>query len=519
MRSGMRLAMSLAVVGVLAGCSGGEDDPPAVPATQGAAEPTASAPQPSPPPAPQPPGGMTQAQQDAALQYIGQLNSPSTRVKIVKELGEYKAMEISDAAAGETFSLFGARDDAGLLTALDQFAMTDSSGKTTVIRYPDAGERVVTVGDDVTITFKRQANGVFTAEFTERSTATTFITDLPSTAAATAEFDQKSSLLLRLKAATTAAASRNSIPVTITTKNCGVVGDPVGNRVKLRLVDGAGKSIGSGVYTGQRTALGTYVVQIPDASREAGVDLRFVKDSMSSAAKVLEVACQADKSAPYAFSQGCLTVAARIAATTALVGTPAAVKFLAACEAAAVGFKGVCNVKDKSLLPVPDGFTDSGGVVPDSLLYKSIQDILLDSIPESVMNAQVVPFVEALPKDIVGKAGIIGPDTASVSVELDNQFPNVGEIILNPPSVSEGQSYAASSTLRCMPFDSTARMTVSGSDGYAGEVSRNYSNNTATDTITLSVPGGDSGVRDTITLRVKPRTTEETVRQAFITFQ
>jgi hypothetical protein len=140
-------------------------------------------------------------------------------------------------------------------------------------------------------------------------------------------------------------------------------------------------------------------------------------------------------------------------------------------------------------------------------------------IPDSVFNSQVTPYIDALPSPIHGQSVAITAGTSSVSATITDDSVKVGELLLSPSSPAAGQSYVASTDLQCIPFDSNVSIQVVGTDGYTDSNSKTYPQTIAADTISLQVPGGASGVRDTVTLQVNPRNSAPTTRTAYLVFQ
>lgn len=489
---------------VLAACGGGGDDP----------SPSAS------------PSASNSA---AVLAYTQTL--VASGIQIPRELGDDRALILTDASTGKVTTVRGAKDGTGGLTELQSIETTSTGGAQTTVSYLNATDRRIDVDGKTEILIARQGDGSWLTEFVDRQTGTSFKTSLASGAAASASSgsQQAAALTTRSKLFTLAGAplatpsenvkkmpqaaalASGQIPVTITTRSCGQVSDALAS-VKLVLNESGGKYLGT--YGTTKSGPGTYVGFIPDSAKKSSVSLDSVKEGLEHAAKVMEIACAADAASPLAAASMCVSVSAAIAGSTLGVGTPVAAQFLAACESAVAVGKIACKVTEKVALPVPSYLDPaSADLIP------SLQSILISVLPDNVLGTVVTPFIEAIPYNVTGKAITISKATSALTGEINDETLRVGALTLDPSSPLAGVSYTASSKLQCVPFSSSGSIAVVGTDGYTDSVLRSWEVSTLADTLSLVVPGGATGVHDTVTLKVVPRIGEPVTRIAYLAFQ
>ena len=439
-------------------------------------------------------------------------------VQIPRELGDERALILADASGQPVATFKGTKNEAGHLTELKRIESADANGQELSVDYLNASDRRITLADGTTVSLTSSDGGAWLVEFFDPDTGTSFRTDLPSasTAAPSGSPPERRAraLMAMAKAQVQAAQSQvllanaAQIPVTVTTSNCAQTADAL-VPVRLALNDGTGKFLGS--FGTTKTGVGTYVGLIPDVSKKTQVSMDGVKGAIEAAAVTLSLACQADKASPLLATQACISVAAAIGST--VIGAPVAAKFLVACEAAAVAGKLACAAYDKISPPIPDYIDPAAAdIIP------TLEKILVEVLPDSILNSKVTPYMDALPSDITGNSVDV-TTSAALSATIDQQSLVVGDIRLNSQNPSAGVTYGASAELRCIPFNSTASLKVSGTDGYFDETSRSWSQTTANDVIRLEVPGAEAGIRDTLTLNVDPRIGSPVTRQAYLVFQ
>ena len=443
----------------------------------------------------------------AALAFFAALKAGPYDIGLVKELGARQVARIRDRQSGEVFEIAGSKNAAGAVVELESLVRTDAVGQATTIDYLPGGDRAIASGD-TQIQLKRQSGGKWLLEFTDLKTQTTYSTTLPDPALPTPASGAIGAMPALLAGV---ASSANKLQVDVRTSNCGIPGEPATPGVFVELIDGNGTFIGSA--RANRTGPGIFRAEFADPAVHAPISMEFVKSSLENLNSALDAACQADAASPLSAPQSCAYVASGMAATG--VGAPLAGQFLAACEAGVVGLKITCAVKGRINLPTPDAITASGGEV-----VKSIESILIDMIPDEIFSPQVVAYWSQLPTNVYGKPVAVPSPSGLVNVSLDLPGLSVGKIVLTPAAPVARTPYTASADFKCIPFDSSAELSVVGSDGYTDRVVRSFPETTPSAAISLLVPGADTaGIRDTLTLSVRPRVGSPFQSNAYLMFR
>lgn len=452
-------------------------------------------------PAGPPPG------EEENLAYLAQLEAAPYTIGVVRELGEYEIARFREKASGDTYAVFGAKDEAGLAVDIQRIKRTEAAGVTTTAEYQANGDRSFTRANGVRMDVRRQDNGKWLAEFRDPASGTSFRTTLddPGSAAPTATV-QPAALT-----AAAAASTANQILANVTTTNCGTVGDPLGQRVFVQFNDGAGGFLGR--YPAQRTGNGTYQAAVPNPDKQAGVSLAFLKSALSATASQLAIACKVDNANPMALPAACGAISQQMALTG--IGAPIAAEFLAVCESAVAIFKATCAIQRAINLPTPPAVGDSG--VP---VINKTEQFLIDALPDQILAPTLRAVVEGQPADAYGTAVELRPGDTAVNLTLDLFRLAVGDIVLTPPAPAAHNQYTASAQLQCLAPGTNATLAVQGSDGYVNQQQQSYASVTNAATIALVVPGADTaGIRDTLTLTVTPPNAQAVTRTAYLVFQ
>lgn len=441
----------------------------------------------------------------AALAYLADVKNGPDEIKLIQELGADKAIDIRDKKTGERYEIFGSKDATGLIVDVQKTYYTDAGGVKTTVENDVDGAKIITRGDTQMIVTP-QADGRTLVEITDGESGTSLKTTLIPPAVA-----QRSPQLLASTTTSVAGppSSANKIIANISTKNCGVPGDVPG-RLRVYFNDSTGTFLSDQLAT--RVADGRYRVEIPNPANEAPLSMGFIKSSLEALNTALDAACKVDAANPLAAPASCVQIAAMLASTG--IGALPAAKILAVCEAGVAALKASCMVKTKlPNLPVPEAIDASG-----AQLVKTIEEMVIDAIPDSI-NPTVSVKLDTLSPTSSGVTVPIPAASSTVDIEfkLDNLV--VGEIVLTPNAPAAGTDYQASAALRCATNNSSARMEVIGTDGYADAIVENFTAPT-NKTLVLRVPGADeAGIRDTVTLTVRDAAGGITRKQAFLVFQ
>jgi hypothetical protein len=416
-----------------------------------------------------------------------------------RELGEARVLQVTDPTTGNVLTLSGTRNGAGgLVTA--QHATILSSGVTTDIAYINSTDRKIVVGTAASIELTNQPGGVWSIKYTDLVSGDSLSTSLP---AAVPVGSAKSEILSTSPDGST---TDNQIPITVVTKSCGTLKDA--GTVGVTLNGSSGSYLGS--YGATRTGLGQYIAYVPKLDVKGPVSLDFVKEVLESSDKVVGVLCDADKLSPFAGVAVCST----LTALSLKVAPGMASTILKTCEAGVVALKASCAIKEHTSLPIPD-YVDPAS----KDIAKELADIVIDAIPDSINNT-VAGYIEAIPQNVTGPSVNVDQTSTSISLEVDDDSPNIGDIVVTPEHPLSDMSYTASAALQCIPFSSSATLAVNGSDGYTNSISKSFPSNAASDSISLTIPGGNTGVGDQLKVVFQARTLSVPItRTAYLVFE
>lgn len=152
-----------------------------------------------------------------------------------------------------------------------------------------------------------------------------------------------------------------------------------------------------------------------------------------------------------------------------------------------------------------------------------VENIMKSLNPEWYYREYIISDIELIP--VINYNGSLHfAETKSVSpddghVELSHNLygiPVIDSFDLIPSHPVEGQSYQAIATFHCVPAGSEVEVSIIGTDGYADMIS------TVTDvtsgTVTLNVPGAETGVYDVCTVVIRTPDGQEYSMQASLVF-
>lgn len=440
-------------------------------------------------------------------------------VQVVKEAGEHVGLVVTKPG-GEAVEYAGERDVNGVLVSIDEITHRTAKGKTIVrITGPDSRETVAPNG--VRGRFEATSDGGLLVSFTEPVSGNVLKTKIGGSANLAAagkslpagmrapgpryagmtvpapKAAASATGTARLLAAAASASHANQIPVDIRTANCGVAG-PANGTVFVGLRAGEY----SGTYKASAVSPGLYRAYLPAAARDVAVSTANLNLALRGAKEAINALCSVDP--VLIFNSGsliCVQVSAALAGSTVFAGTPAAVAILAACEASVAATVAYCEFKAFFGPPTPG---TPGPGVPDPVgdTIDNVADYFISKLPAHYFEAEATPFIDALPQPITGPTVKFSPLVASLALSINNFSVVVGELTISPPSPAQFESYVASAKVICLPAGSVSVISVLGTDGYRD--ARSYPASGAEQTVSLAVPGAQSGVSDTIDLVVTP---------------
>lgn len=198
----------------------------------------------------------------------------------------------------------------------------------------------------------------------------------------------------------------------------------------------------------------------------------------------------------------CTSVLSAIAATG--VGAGVAVPVFNACLAGFTGGAAVCAVYDKYGLETPPGaeglnLIDEACVATSDLLG-FIEDLFFPEIVTVTAEARL-PSGDFVSGSVTWKPeteGFIAPP-----IELEGPgIPEVTAFYPVPDAPVAFQSYTAFAFIICATDQTTATISIQGTDGYTDFVTCSGSSIRSTGGCSLNVPGAEDGVVDTLSLTV-----------------
>lgn len=239
-----------------------------------------------------------------------------------------------------------------------------------------------------------------------------------------------------------------------------------------------------GQFRATRVSAGTYQATIP-TDRAPTINPSEICQDL---AFKLGIICDVAFTTPGAAAFFCLRLGIVLASTVILA--PIALKITAACSAVTFGFDLYCN-------------TIGGGPVPGA---ESLVDLLCKAKTLNrtfISDIILQPRVIGLPNSIVGASATApgqGP-YPNLTVNLGSKTA-VRSFTLTPSSPGAGVGYVGTADIFCLPAGTTVTLSVIGTDEYQDTTSTTIPLAQREGTFTLSVPGAESGIQDTVTLAV-----------------
>lgn len=415
---------------------------------------------------------------------------------------------------GDIVEYFGEKDENGIPTALTSITVRTADGQVTRIKLDEQARPVQIIASNgvvFQIRWLSATNILLTAISPEGSVQVNVAIDLTKIPSSQKPFSSttsswsslpltrnspiartrrsntvlealtspKSAMGFKTLAATTASTNASLVNVT----RCG---SPVNNADVLMTVippNGDGYTIPAVLTQVQ----GQYKATIPTKPSPA----QSAEDLCVKVAEVLSKGCDALQVFPPGSE---LYICLQLAAAVAAIGTPAAgAAILAACEAAFLIATTYCNTLGYSG-PVP------GGTSIAESLCKNVSEVV-DSFTEG--NLYMFPLV------FIPGEGLIDDGTTGQNAPSSGPFPTfnvdaggsvkIASFTTTPADPAPFQNYIAEALIECAPPGTVVTISVSGTDGYFNKSSVTISGDA---NVTLTVPGAEESVVDTITVQV-----------------
>lgn len=491
-RSLVHLSLFVGAAPWLTACGGGGGD-----------DDLAASPTPSPPPPAGPPA--TSAQTFA----------------VFADPGDPRILQ-GDAGDGERFVLYGAKEASGIVQRADELQFVDAAFEVRSVRFDRDSTRIEAVdgGSLASLTRGTGDSLVFGLVAGERQLQIA----LPGTAAASASMPEAAgrarvgSLGLTLapqpgcdcgagQARALAVSTAVNAPI-VQVNVSGCAGTSPAVRVVMRDETGkvldvvTGKTIGNGSYLCRLTQLNTGDEAVAEAAQAA---ITFLEHFDISQGAFLSIFNQVK-------SKGIGSVVDEVIASLQAAGK----------EADTIEeFASFLNLTDEDVTEVQKRAKLKMYIGARlKLLFKSID--VFDKLFAAVLAGDALSkFIDAYgqvkfnqlqlqPQVTTAKgdkftgesSGLIAPagPYPDLSVHVPGQT-EVSALSLTPAQPGAGTPYVAQGTVSCVTAGDLIVIAVTGSDGYADSAEQTVSSGD-TQTILLNVPGAETGVRDTVTVRV-----------------
>ena len=398
MRKLTSLVASVAATLALASCGGGGGGSGFPVAGTGTTPATTQPPQPAA-------SAATRDEIQASLDSIQKAG-----IRFVKELGERKAVEVTDSTTGNVFSYLGQRDARGGLAELEAVVLQKPNGERVTSEIVSGTQRLIS-NDTAKLLITAKPDGTYELKFSDMAsgvTHTTTSTELGLAPKATPASNQKAPVTLQAPA-----SHASQFPVQVTVKTCGLALDRSAT-VLVALKGATGVRIGD--YRAQKTGTNTFMAYLPDPNQEIQATIDNIKYVLEAFNEVMGIACSIEEAQPLTLVTTCAVLGAQLASTA--IGLPIAAGFLTLCEGAAVVTKAYCLVTKFTTLPLPG--SDAYDPATSDFFAEIVSSFLVDSIPIDLPTAQVTPHIDALPRDIPGKAVTVPSALAQVYTEIDD---------------------------------------------------------------------------------------------------
>ena len=239
-----------------------------------------------------------------------------------------------------------------------------------------------------------------------------------------------------------------------------------------------------GQFRATKVSAGVYQASIPTDAAPSINPSEICQDLAGMLGNICDVAFTTPGAAEFL----CLRISSAVAATG--IGSLIAGQLGSACLFVTVGFDLYCN-------------TIGGGPAPgfDTLADRLCNSKALDRT--FVFDIILEPRVIGQPNSTVG-VSVIAPGQGpypDLAVDLGSKT-TVRSLRLTPPSPGAGVGYVGTADIFCLPAGTTVMLSIVGTDGYQDTTSTSITSAQREGIFTLSVPGAESGIQDTVTLKI-----------------
>jgi len=394
---------------------------------------------------------------------------------------------VNYAKDGNSVEFFGQRDIEGVPTKVDKVIVSNSTD-TTIYDLDESGRPIKVATQNGTqyefnwITAQKAVLTILSGDgLTQINTSIDF-TDGSLKSNGISNVSKRIKKPLRLTFSTPEIKSFKSTAsegnCTVNVNSCGV---PTYADVMVFVKRENGQTLG--VFPTKSSAKGIYTTTIP-TNLAPTMNPSEICNSIVAA---LEPACMLNDVPGFPLYL-CSSISAALAASG--VGAPAAALILASCSSVAAGIEFYCTTIGYS--PVPGTPSIADQICNSQTLNRTItEDIVI------IARATSLPYnTYSLGKLAKGSGPF--PD---LSIEISTKTA-IRTLKLIPSSPIANQDYVAEGNIFCLVEGSTVKLSIVGSDGYSDSMEYAVTTTLPEGFFTLTVPGGDQGVNDVVTLEI-----------------
>ena len=425
----------------------------------------------------------------------GSIQASATPLKteiVVMSNGFDPLIATCNTPGGGYIEYYGQRDAGGIPLNIDQIIVINN-GNATNYQFDNAGYPIRMTSQDGTrfeFEWTSSQNAVLTVSTSDGQHQVNMKIDTTRSASNQATVDSGHSIRTNksvnleyhdrgdetMEYASTRNENSGNCIVTVT--RCGIPADS--QDLSVLVLDKSHRALGR--FPTYRTSKGRYYTNIPTGlapSFTLGEKCAALVDAFEKVAQFIA----ANPALPAVL---CSYVSIAVASTAVLA--PWAVQIGAACLAASEGL---------------DVYANTLGAGPESILGKICEAKILDRpITEDFV---LIAVHRGMPTNTYSQPLTVTQDHQYGPFNLDVNLgteTSIDILTLDPGSPGAMHDYIASSDLTCLTAGTNVIMSVSGTDGYTNSASQWITTAQEEGTYTLTVPGAESGVEDTITVKV-----------------
>jgi hypothetical protein len=410
--------------------------------------------------------------------------------------GDDPLIAFATTQSGETIDFFGIKDSKGVPIMVTQVSVYKPND-TTIYKLDDNARPVKVITQNGTeFEFNWISNQKAVLSILTQDGETQINTDIDFSSSGSVPTSRTNAISSRknnpLKLSFKPINIENTYRIDNSERKCNIrvssCGAPSDAEITVIVRDKSGKNLGT--FPASRTSLGNYTASIP-TNLAPTINLA---DYINPIVSALDAACTLNQ-VPGLPVFLCSSISAALATTG--IAAPAAAAILAACENVGIGLTAYCTTL---------GYSGSTPAWDGSSTNKSLA--------EQIVNAANLNRTFKQDIEIYATANGIPFRTASkvVTTSGEGPFPNlditlgsstaIRKLTLNPSEPIAGADYIATTDIFCLQAGTKVKLSIVGNDDYTDSITYDITTSQGQGNFTLTVPGGDSGVLDVVTLEI-----------------